>query len=65
LQLQDTGLLVQNWNESIAVMFRNNYDNDSVTLYVIPHFRFVCRSANVGAAHPKAGFSKLNILKKP
>jgi len=64
LQLQDTALLVQNWNESTAVMFRNNYDNDSVTLYVVLPFQFIDHFANVGAAHLKVEFFKLNMLKK-
>ena len=45
-------------------MFRNNYDNDSVTLYVVLPFQFIDHFANVGAAHLKVEFFKLNMLKK-
>jgi hypothetical protein len=52
-------------------MFRNNYDNDSVTLYVfvsLYHGRFcvVTHQANLRSiARPKAEYSRLNMLPRP
>lgn len=46
-------------------MFRNNYDNDSVTLYA-PNFLLVTRTCTDElAALRKEGYSRSNMLQKP